>query len=136
MITLTALLQSHELSDGVPLLPKPALLLPGHLLMAKPSSFNRQRPVSVNALHVNFSDGSSFDIPPSTTLDVQYIAQCYTAAVHVIQADPRKFSNTSECAVCEGTGHLFAYLSMPFKLPSPMRIVRILVWANSKHVLF
>ena len=57
---------------------------------------------------VQFSDGSGFDIPPDVSPVDQHIADRYTAAVHAIQADPRKFSSCSECAVCEGTGHPFA----------------------------
>ena len=89
-------------------MPKPTLLPPGHSLSSKPSSFKRQCPASVNSLHVEFSDGSAIDIPPDASSEDQHIANRYTVAVHAIQADPRKFSSSSECAICEGTSHSFA----------------------------
>ena len=101
-------LQSHDLSDGVLLPPKPALLPSGRYLTTKSSSFGRQQPVSVNSLHVAFSDGSFFHIPSATDSDDLHTAQRYSAAVHAIQADPRKFLSSSKCAVCEGTSHPFA----------------------------
>jgi len=105
--TLMTHLQSRNLSDGVTLPPKPTLLPPSRGLSSKPSSFGRQRPVSVNSVHVGFADGLSFDIPPDAEADVQYIAHQYTAAIHSVQADPRKFSSSSECVVCHVTGHSF-----------------------------
>jgi len=60
---------------------------------------------------VQFSDGSSFDIPPDippdTTANDEYIATQYTAAIHSVQADPRKFSSSSPCVVYRNTGHSF-----------------------------
>ena len=106
--TLTAKILSHLLIDGgVPLPPKPALLPPGRGLSSKPSHLGRQRPASVNSVQVQFAYGPSFDIPPDTKDDVEYIAQQYTAAIHSIQADPRKCSSSSQCVVCLETGHSF-----------------------------
>ena len=108
MTTLTTLLQTHKLSDGgVPVPPKPALLPPGCGLSSKPSHFGRQRPASVNSVQVQFYDGSSFAIPPDTSVEDKYIATRYTAAIHSIQADPRKFSTSSASVVCQDTGHSF-----------------------------
>ena len=104
---LTMFLQALGKHDDVPLPPKSPLLPPGCLLSAKPVTFSCQRPVSVNALHVAFDDGSSINIPPDINGDDRHIAQCYTAAINAIQADPRKFDLSSECAVCGGTGHPF-----------------------------
>ena len=102
--TVTAKILSHPrlTNGGVPLLPKLALLPPECGLSPKPSSFHRQRPASVHLVHDKFSHGSAFDIPPDVSPQDQHIADRYTAAVHAIQADPRKFSSCSECAVCEG----------------------------------
>ena len=61
----------------------------------------------MNSVHIQFSDGSSFDIPPDTTANDEYIATRYTAAIHSVQADPRKFSSSSPCVVCRNTSHSF-----------------------------
>ena len=97
---------SRPLADGGISLPKRTLLPPGHDLSSKSSSFPRQRPASVHA--VTFTDGSGFDVPSDVSPYHQHLTDRYTAAVHAIQADPRKFSSSSECVVCEGTGHPFA----------------------------
>ena len=113
--TLTTHLQSHTLSDSVPLPPasKPSLLPPGCSLSTTHSSFNRQRLVSVHAIHVDFNDGTSFDIPASANKVDHHVAKAYINAVRAIDNDPHKFTSTSECAVCEGTIHPFFGLQGP-----------------------
>ena len=61
----------------------------------------------MNSVQVQFSDGSSFAILPDTSVEDAYIAQRYTAAIHSVQVNPRKFSSSSECVVCRDTGHSF-----------------------------
>ena len=99
---------SRLLQDGgVPLPPKPALMPPGRGLSSKPSHFGRNRPASVNSVQVQFTDGSSFDLPSDAKEDVEFIAQQNSVAVHSVQADPHKFSSSSPCVVCQETGHSF-----------------------------
>ena len=60
----------------------------------------------VNALQVDPSDGSSFDIPSATDGDDRHIAQCYAAAVNAVEAIPEQFSSSiTLCVVCDITGH-------------------------------
>ena len=61
----------------------------------------------MNSVQVQFTDGSSFDLPSDAKEDVEFIAQQYSAAVHSVQADPRKFSSSSPCVVCQESGHSF-----------------------------
>ena len=92
--TLTTLLHTFKLSDGVPLPPKPALLPPGRGLSSRPSHFGRQRPASVNSVAVRFTDGSSYDLPLDAEDDVEMTSRQYSAAVNSVQADPHKFSSS------------------------------------------
>ena len=106
--TLTTLLHTFKLADGVPLPPKPTLLPPSRGLSSKPSHFGRTRPVSVNSVQVQFTDGSSYDLPLDADDGIEMTSRQYSAAVNSVQADPRKFSSTSPCVVCLETGHSFA----------------------------
>ena len=117
--TLTTLLHTHKLSNGVPVPPKPALLPPGRGLSSQPSHFSRTRPAPapVNSVEVRFTDGSSYDLPSDAKEDIEYISHQYSAAVHSVQADPRKFSSSSPCVVCLKTGRSFDACSVLNDIP-------------------
>ena len=45
--------------------------------------------------------------PASANEMDRHVAKAYIAAVQAIDSNLQKFSSTSKCAICEGTGHPF-----------------------------